>query len=105
MKDDVSPHLIDARFTINLLVARYYVGFSFGRDVRSGEPPVTGGRRQDPRRTFLYLSIFLWIAVVTVLGSTVVLYLLKAALGIDVFAHAHPLRMVLTPLGICPSES
>ncbi|WP_153448818.1 hypothetical protein [Vibrio algicola] len=77
----VSNHIIDFRPVIKLGRWRYYVVFLFGKD-----------RRKNSRRstslslfikTLLILSFFLFLFAAAVL----IMYLIKSALGIDIFSH------------------
>ncbi|MEM9135951.1 MAG: hypothetical protein AAGB01_01185 [Cyanobacteria bacterium P01_F01_bin.42] len=75
------PKLIDLRFVVDLLLARYYVVLLVGRDQRSRPRKVEGVNR--------VLNVI--VAVLLLLGLNILLtsflfllaYLLKSAVGID----------------------
>ncbi len=79
----IGRHAIDWRRTLRVLGRTYYVVFLFGRDARAGRGRVE--REPGPFAQFLVL-LFLALALAGVLVLLAALaYLLKTALGIDVF--------------------
>ena len=77
--------LIDIRFIINLIFSRFYVVLLVGKDIRKEQRsyPIKGITKAGNMITafVLIISINLLISAVVLLG----LYLLKSALGIDLF--------------------
>lgn len=78
-----SRHRIDFRHSFPFLHRRYFVVFLFGRDLRnvSRESTLFG-------RIFTTLLITLGV-VFALLSILLALYMLKSALGIDVFKNFH----------------
>lgn len=89
-----SPKLVDLRFTIDLLVSRFYVVLFVGKDRRS---------RKRPHRPNAFTRIGNVIsAVVLLIGLNLLIslfifmlaYLLKSAIGIDLFKGSHLIDQV-----------
>jgi hypothetical protein len=80
-----SPKIVDIRVVINLIVQRYYVVLWMGKDIR---------RAQRSDRSWLARVVNLGIAALLLVGLNLLitmttigsLYLLKSALGINIFA-------------------
>lgn len=87
-----SRHLLDVRVQISLYWTRYYIVFLLGRDMRSHVQEILLNRRQRSSRAvqigFIALAGWFLIAGISVTGF-IVLYLLKSALGIDIFPDKH----------------
>ena len=88
----VSQHLVDARITIPVFFARFYAVFLFGRD----KTAATRTRLIERRRKGSLLAGLLLAGSVAVVISLFLLailfgivYLLKTALGIDIFPDSH----------------
>jgi len=81
-----TPKLIDLRFVIDLIFARYFVVLLMGRDLRKQQRQyqVSGITKiaNIVVAILLIISMSLLISSVTIL----VLYLIKSALGIDLFS-------------------
>lgn len=87
-----SNHIVDARLNIPLFFARFYVVFLLGKDRR-------GKARQrliERRRRFslvaglvLTLAVGLVLATVIFVAVFLLLYVLKSAMGIDLFPDMH----------------
>ncbi len=77
------PKIVDLSFSIDLILARYYVTLFVGKDQRSAprKTPVSGMTRMGNAiaATLLLLCLNLLVSGFVVL----VLYLIKSALGID----------------------
>lgn len=72
-------HVVDVRKTFGFSRWRYYVVFLFGRDRR------TQVRREGHLSGFLRTLLVLVAAIITFTAAVLVLYLIKSALGIDIF--------------------
>jgi hypothetical protein len=81
-----SPKLIDLRFAIDLIITRYFVVLMIGKDLRRQprQHQVSGVAKVANVITaiLLIIAMSLLISAVTIL----ILYLIKSALGIDLFA-------------------
>jgi predicted secreted protein len=81
-----SPKLIDLRFAIDLIITRYFVVLMIGKDLRrqQRQHQVSGVAKVANVITaiLLIIAMSLLISAVTIL----ILYLIKSALGIDLFA-------------------
>lgn len=81
-----SPKLIDLRFAIDLIFTRYFVVLMIGKDMRKQQRPhqVSGIAKVTNVITaiLLIIAMSLLVSAVTIL----ILYLIKSALGIDLFA-------------------
>lgn len=76
-------HRVDFRRSFPLFSRRYYVVFLFGRDLRRCQ------REESPLRR-LVVSVLVVLALILGLGSVfITLYLIKSALGIDIFKDYH----------------
>ena len=79
----VTRHQIDIRRSFPLFTKRFYLVFLFGRDLRRRP------RQESPLRRFI-VSILVILAAITAAGSVFIsLYLIKSALGIDIFPNYH----------------
>jgi hypothetical protein len=82
-KGQKHPKLVDIRFTIDLAITRYYVVLLVGKDRRNRNRihPVSGFTKAGN----IVAAIFLLLSLNLILSASIllVLYLTKAALGID----------------------
>lgn len=89
---DHTRHMLDARFSVSLYWTRYYVVFLLGRDLREHVQEVLLNRRQRSSRAaqigFTALAAWLLVAGLAV-TAFIVLYLIKSAVGIDIFPDKH----------------
>lgn len=89
-----SPKLVDLRFNIDLLVSRFYVVLFVGKDRRS--------RQRQHRPNALARIGNIIAAVVLLIGLNLLIslfifmlaYLMKSAIGIDLFKDAHLIDQV-----------
>lgn len=84
-----SPKIVDLRFTVNLLFSRFYIVLFVGKDRRkqSRSYPVS---RWTRLANIVAATILLLGLNVTITGSLFIAgYLVKSALGIDIFPHTH----------------
>ena len=78
-----SRHLIDIRRSFPFFGKRFYLVFLFGRDLRQQH-------RQESTLSRILLTFLLLIGVLFVTCCILLtLYMIKSALGIDVFQHFH----------------
>ena len=77
------PKLVDLRFVVDLLFARYYVVLLVGRDQRSTPRKLDG----TSRLMNVMVAILLLLGLNVLVSSILLLlaYLLKSALGFDFF--------------------
>lgn len=87
-----SRHLVDVRVQIPLYWTRYYMVFLLGRDMRSHVQEILINRRQRDSRAaqigFISLAVWLLLAGIVV-TAFIVLYLIKSAVGINIFPDKH----------------
>lgn len=81
-------HPVDVRFSLNLLVARYYVVLLGGRDRRSEVRNREMARLRKIRGNSLLLAIYL-IATASLPIVLLILYALKSLAGIDLVPDQH----------------
>jgi hypothetical protein len=74
-------HAIDLRWTLGFWRWNFYCAFLFGRDRRE-----LTRRQQWAERMALLTAIYLFVTVSTLFGL-LVLYLIKSAMGIDIFPN------------------
>lgn len=78
-----TTHKIDIRRSFSLFSKRYYWVFLLGRDLRR-QP------RKESALSRLLISLFIVFALIFIAGSLfITLYLIKSALGIDIFQNFH----------------
>lgn len=88
----VSKHIVDARITIPLYFTRFYAVFLIGKDRRTASRAKDiEHRRRGSTLAGLLLAgcVGLGMIVFVLAGLFMVLYLLKTALGIDIFPDTH----------------
>jgi len=87
-----SRHLLDVRMLIPLYWTRFYLVIFMGRDRRSHVQDILIHRRQSSSRTaqigFIALAAWFLITGLAVSGF-ITFYLIKSALGIDIFPDKH----------------
>lgn len=89
---DRSRNRLDVRFSIPLYWARYYVVFLLGRDLRSHVQEVLLNRRKRSGRAAQIgvISLMAWLILAgAAITLFIALYLLKSAMGIDIFPDKH----------------
>lgn len=78
-----SRHRIDVRRSFPFLTRRYYFVFLFGRDLRRYP-------RHESALWRVTITLLLALAILICLSSVfIALYLIKSALGIDIFPNFH----------------
>lgn len=86
-------HRIDLRASVPLPGGRWYVTILAGRERRSPDRLRAEGQTHWLRRATVYvmlMSLVLWLAVCVL----VAIYLVKSALGLDLFDGASPLHIL-----------
>lgn len=87
-----SRHFLDVRLQLPLYWTTYYVVFLLGRDKRAHIQEILINRRQRSSRAaqigFTVLAAWLLITGAAV-TAFIVLYLIKSAVGIDIFPDKH----------------
>jgi hypothetical protein len=80
-----SPKIVDLRFTVDLILSRFYVVLFVGRERRQGSRnyPVTGMTKFGNFITAMLLLISLNLLITAFLF--LLLYLIKSAVGINLF--------------------
>ncbi|MCP3670456.1 MAG: hypothetical protein GY814_08475 [Gammaproteobacteria bacterium] len=89
---DRSRHMIDARVSIPLYFARYYIVFLLGRDLRRSTRKILLERRRDSSQAAGFTLVFtlIWnILFVLLVAGFVIIYYLKSTMGIDIFPDMH----------------
>lgn len=84
-----SPKLVDLRFTVDLIFSRFYIVLFVGKDRRSKKRAYF--QNKLVRIGNFIAAVILLLGVNLVISASVILvaYLLKSAIGIDIFAHQH----------------
>lgn len=84
-----SPKIVDLRFTVNLLFSRFYIVLFVGKDRRKQQRSYPVSRWT--RLANIVAAVILLLGLnVTITGSLFIAgYLVKSALGIDIFPHSH----------------
>lgn len=82
---DTRYHAIDYRTSISFFGIPFYVTFLMGRERRSRERLAMEGQTQIHRVALAHIILTLVIAMSCVAAVACVLYLVKSALGIDLF--------------------
>lgn len=86
-------HAVDLRASVPVLGARYYVVVLAGRERRHRARLDAEGQTHWLRQALVF-ALLLSLAVSTVVGLMVIVYLVKCALGINVFAGDSPFHFV-----------
>lgn len=86
-------HRIDVRASVPFFGARYYVVILAGRDLRHRARLDAEGQTQWLRQA-LIVALLLSLVVSTVVGGVVIAYLIKCALGVNIFSGESPLHFV-----------
>ncbi len=81
-------HPIDVRGTIPLFFTKYYFVYLMGRDRREDTQRVEIERRYTANMLGVAI-VFIIISLPVIIFVFVALYLMKSALGIDIFPHQH----------------
>ncbi|NKI73637.1 hypothetical protein Dpoa2040_000850 [Dickeya sp. CFBP 2040] len=78
-----SMHWIDVRKSFPFLNRRYYFVFLFGLDHRKRP------RKESTLFRILLTALILFLGLFCTLATLLTLYMIKSALGIDIFPHFH----------------
>lgn len=85
--DKPSPKIIDLRFTVDLIVSRFYFTLFVGKDRRHQSRNETIGSRVG---NFIAVVCLLLVLNLLVSSSVVIVtYLIKSAMGIDLMPNSH----------------
>lgn len=85
-------HLLDVRFRVPLFWTHYYAVILFGKDERRHSRALALGRRAATTqflKAAVVLSVLALVALGTLVAAFFLLYLLKSAVGIDLFPDKH----------------
>jgi hypothetical protein len=84
-------HLIDARFNVSLFFGRFYLVFQFGRDRRETRQSIFAERRRKAHvaMSLMMFSLLTLDIIAFLPGLFFLLYILKSALGINLFPNKH----------------
>lgn len=84
-----APKIVDLRFTVDLILSRFYVVLLVGKERRTGKRSYPINRIN--RIANLIAAIILLLGLNLMISSIIFLffYLIKSALLIDIFPHAH----------------
>ncbi|MGB8701620.1 MAG: hypothetical protein WCD18_19570 [Thermosynechococcaceae cyanobacterium] len=80
------PKLIDIRFVVDLVVTRFYLVLMVGKDRRNKSRNHRVGKLTRVGNIFAAVLLLLGTNLIISLTFFLVIYLLKSALGIDLFA-------------------
>ncbi|MEQ9844843.1 hypothetical protein [Pectobacterium brasiliense] len=78
-----SMHWVDVRKSFPFLNRRYYFVFLFGLDHRKRP------RKESTLFRILLTALILFTGLFCMLAALLMLYMIKSALGIDIFPHFH----------------
>jgi hypothetical protein len=86
-----ASHLIDARFNVPLFFGRFYLVFQFGRDRREARQNIFAERRRKAHvaMSMMMFSLVTLDIIAFLPGLFFLLYILKSALGINLFPNKH----------------
>jgi hypothetical protein len=83
---------VDVRIQIPLYWTHYYLIFLLGKDLRSDVQQILVNRRQRTSRAaqIAFVAVLTWLLIAGLIVSAfMALYLIKSALGIDIFSDKH----------------
>ena len=86
-------HFVDLRASVPFLGARYYVVILMGRELRHRSRLDAEGQTHWLRQALVF-ALLLALVVSTAVGCIVIVYIIKCALGINMFAGESPLHFV-----------
>ena len=84
-----SPKLVDLRFGVDLLISRFYVVLLVGKDRRKQSRPYLPKPVSRIGNTIAAVLLLLTINLLISLFIALFIYLVKSAIGIDLFPHSH----------------
>ncbi len=80
-----APKLIDLRFDIDLLISRYYIVMMVGKDRRRSTRPHQVSRATRWANWVAAVMLLIGLNLALSAGILILAYLIKSALGIDLF--------------------
>lgn len=83
-----SPKIVDLRFTVDLIVSRFYFTLFIGKDRRRQSRNQSTGSRIG--NLIAAIGLLLGLNLLVSVSAVVVLYLIKSALGIDLMPGHFP---------------
>jgi len=95
--------LVDWRFHFPFLAQKYFLVFSFGKDIRKIQENIAIEKRHfSPAASLAMGTVFFFIIGVSfVLFSVATLYILKTHLGINIFQDSSPIPDFLKKIRLC----
>lgn len=100
-KPPTTRHFIDYRVSVPFIGGRYYLTLFFGKERRGLSRIRSEGQASLTKASILYVAI-LWIVFsVGLLASLVLIYVIKSAMGIDLFygpSFLHDFAFIRTQL-------
>ncbi|MGB3137996.1 MAG: hypothetical protein WBB18_14420, partial [Nodosilinea sp.] len=88
-----APKLVDLRFTIDLMVSRYFVVLMVGKDRRRADRNVPVSRLTQFGNWIMAVSLLLGFNLALSASVLMLVYLVKSALGIDLLPGHFPERI------------
>ena len=89
---DRTRHMVDLRLSVPVLSRRYYVTFLLGRERRTWQRLLQEGQLDARLISALFALISVTLLGLAVMGAILAMYLVKSALGIDLFTGASVLH-------------
>lgn len=80
-----SPKIIDLRFVVDLVITRYFVVLLIGKDNRRQSRSRQVSKLTQVANTIMAILLIIAISLLISAVTMLILYLIKSALGIDLF--------------------
>ncbi|MEB3886233.1 hypothetical protein [Lyngbya sp. CCY1209] len=84
-----SPKVVDLRFTVDLILGRFYVVLFVGKERRRGVRSYLPARATQVGNAIAAIVLLVGLNLLITSVLFLLLYLLKSALGIDLFSGEH----------------
>ena len=84
-----SPKLVDLRFTVDLVFSRFYIVLFVGKDRRSQKRFYFQNKFVQVGNSIAAIILLIGVNLVISASLILVAYLIKSAIGVDIFANQH----------------
>ena len=84
-----SPKLVDLRFTVDLVFSRFYIVLFVGKDRRSQKRFYFQNKFVRVGNSIAAIILLIGVNLVISASLILVAYLIKSAIGVDIFADQH----------------
>ena len=84
-----SPKLVDLRFTIDLVFSRFYIVLFVGKDRRTQKRFYLQNKLVRVGNSIAAVILLIGVNLVISASLILVAYLIKSAIGVDIFANQH----------------